>query len=242
MICPKCYLLYFKSLLDVAFIEFFDEFNDAFAKNDNDEYVLVKALDEAHIEKFFVKSIEKQLDKLIAPYDIIRSPHKYFIIGACNPRDNFLLSFKDKKSFPKKLDDMIFKSKYQLKYVLNEDDIKIDIVKFNQACVGAFNHFFGSSAKRDRQQQQKNNVVFITHKNLDCYSMFKVLKFIFGKSNCVNLHQQAFNKIKAPIIAVNDLIDKHINNKSAANKDKRFKAIVTEVQQFINLMTQVENI
>lgn len=111
MQAPKCYLLYFKSLLDVAFIEFFDEFNDCFMKNDFGQYVLMKAVDEASIEKFFVKSIEKQLDEVVIPYDVIDAPNTYFIIGACNPKDNFLLKFRDGKYFPKKLDDMIFKSK-----------------------------------------------------------------------------------------------------------------------------------
>lgn len=232
MTLPKCYLLYFKNMLDVAFIEFFDEYNDFFEKNDNGQYVLLKALDEGSLEKFFIKSIEKQLKDIVIPYDIINAPNSYFIIGSCNPRDNFLLRFRDNKYFPRKLNDMIFKSKFQLKYLLRENDIKIDMVKFNQACIGAFNHFFQNKSKF-------NNVIFISHKSLDCYSMFKALKFIIGRSNCINLYEQKFKDVKSPIIALNDLIDKYVHNKQEANKDIKFKRIINELKQFVSLTSNI---
>lgn len=224
---PKYHLLYFKCLLDVAFIEFFDKHNDQFAKQDG-KYFFCGMMSKQAIEDFFMESVQKQLDALIEPFDIIRSPNYYFIIGACQPRDNFLLNFKD-DTFPKKLMDAI-NGKLHLKYFLREQDIVIDMVQFNEACCEVFNKmFFGNAIKA------KKHVFFLTHKNLDCYSMFKILKCIFGRANCINMRDMFFQDVQSPIIAVNDLIDKSIHNKMQANKDKRFKKLFDEVKQFVDM-------
>ena len=49
---PKFYLLYFKSLLDIAFIKFFQSCNDAFMKVGN-EYVLSKAISKSKLKTMF---------------------------------------------------------------------------------------------------------------------------------------------------------------------------------------------
>lgn len=139
-----------------------------------------------------------------------------------------MLNFKD-DTFPKKLMDAI-NGKLHLKYFLREQDIVIDMVQFNEACCEVFNKmFFGNAIKA------KKHVFFLTHKNLDCYSMFKILKCIFGRANCINMRDMFFQDVQSPIIAVNDLIDKSIHNKMQANKDKRFKKLFNEVKQFVDM-------
>ena len=224
---PKYHLLYFKCLLDVAFIQFFDKYNDQFAKYDG-KYFFCGAMSKQAIEEFFMKSVQQQLSAIIKPFDVIKAPDYYFIIGACQPKDNFLLNFKD-ETFPKKLAEAI-DGKLHLKYFLREQDIVIDMVQFNEICCNVFNKmFFGCGISSQK------HVIFLTHKNLDCYSLFKILKCIFGKANCINMRDQFFGDIRAPIIAVNDLIDKSIHNKTQVNKDKRFKMLFNEVKQFIDM-------
>lgn len=64
--------------------------------------------------------------------------------------------------------------------------------------------------------------------------MFKLIKFIYGKSNCWNIHKEKFYNIKSPIIAINELIDKYIHNKNKITKSNEFKYIIEEVKQFID--------
>lgn len=187
------------------------------------------------LEEFFTASVLKSLSKILKPYDMLVSPDFYFIIGACNPKDNFLLNFKE-GYFPSKLERLI-QDKYSLKYLLKEKDIKIDSLKFNEACLNVFKKFFSDELFLKRHQLLKN-VVFIQHSKLDCYSLFKILKCILGRVNCHNLHDELFKGITSPIVAVNDLIDKYIHNKIQANKDARFKKMYSEIKQFVELRIQ----
>lgn len=230
MALPKFQLLYFKDLLDIAFCKFFDDYNDQFIKV-NGEYHLGNAISLSEIEKSFKSTIDAVLLKTIKPYDVLKHPDFYIIIGACQPKDNYLLRFKT-KSFPSKL-NAILSANVQLKYLLHEADIKIDIAKFNEACCNVFNQYFNSANFVD-----KSNMIFLTHRQLDCYSLFKMLKCILGNANCINLKQQAFASNKSSILAVNDLIDANIVDKSKANKDREFKKIYQEVKQFIEMRIQ----
>lgn len=78
------------------------------------------------------------------------------------------------------------------------------------------------------------NVHFIQHSKLDCYSMFKTIKAIYGKANCINVWKDKMQDIKLPLVAVNDLIDRYIHNKADLNKLPEFKIAIKEVKQFID--------
>lgn len=75
-------MLYFKDLLDIAFCKFFDDYNDQFIKV-NDEYHLGNAISLSEIEKSFKSTIDAVLLKTIKPYDVLKHPDLYIIIGAC---------------------------------------------------------------------------------------------------------------------------------------------------------------
>ena len=62
--------------------------------------------------------------------------------------------------------------------------------------------------------------------------MFKVIKYIYGRNSCVNVWKDEFKDKRQCITAVNDLIDKYVNNKTAMNKSRKFKNIVEEVRQY----------
>ena len=72
------------------------------------------------------------------------------------------------------------------------------------------------------------------HKRLDCYSMFKVLKHIYGKSCCVNMYKELkLDSKKQPLAAVNELVDKHVS-KAAVNKSAKLMKIEAEVKQYVD--------
>ena len=178
------------------------------------------------LHKYFKCKIIDELKRYVTQYDILK-PNYYLIIGACIPIDNLLLKFKD-ASFPKKLDRLL-NSDYKIHYILKEKDIKIDLVLFNQVMSDIFNEFFS----KDVLGKKYRNVMFIRHNKLDCYSMYKTLKYLYGKSNCINLYDNFIDK-RSPIVAINELIDKYVNNKVAMNRSDDFKTYVNEIKQYIN--------
>lgn len=185
--------------------------------------------------KIFSEYLKDELLKLIKPYSLLE-PNFYLIIGACMPKDNLLLQYKDER-FPKKLEAVIEKNA-QLKYILKEHDIKIDIGKFNHAAICLFEKLFKS--RREVEWlfgKQYKNIIFVCHSQLDCYSMFKVIKHIYGCSNCWNIHREKLYDMKSPLVAINDLIDRSIHSKLELNKSQEFKLIVKEVQQFLSEKT-----
>lgn len=233
MLFPKFNLLYYKALIDKCFIRFFDEYNDLFIKNES-TYILANNINKSKIKQLFKNYIFDELKLYIKPYSIIE-PNYYFIIGACLPKNNLLLKYKT-KYFPNKLSKLI-DSEFQIQYFLKEHDIKLDLVKFNQIILDIFQDFFGNQQKIAKilKSNDYSNVFFIRHSKLDCYSMFKLLKYIFGKNNCVNIYKEKFQNIysPSPIVSINDLIDKYINNKIAMNKSQEFKQIILELKMYI---------
>ena len=226
----KFKLLYFKSLLDIAFIKFFDEYNDLF-KNVDGIYILAKDINIAKLVKIFKNYISSVLISETDKFDILQ-PTYYLIIGGCMPKNNLLLQYKDDKYFPKKLDKLI-QSDFDVKYILKEKDIKLDMIRFNNVCINVFNEFFKSKQIVLSKNIDASNIIFIQHKNLDCYILFKLIKHILGRNNCINFFEERFKDIKSPIIAINDLIDKYVN-KNLLNKSQQLKTIENEIKQYIS--------
>lgn len=229
---PRLHLLYFKALLDKCFIRFFDDFNNSFSVINN-QYVFSKDPGKTQLKKIFKAYLAEELKCVIRPYSIIK-PEYFIIIGSCQPKDNILLNYKE-AYFPEKLNKLI-NSDFQLKYLLKEKDIKLDLIRFNSIFIDIFNELFSKQDKLLKLLGSKDykNVFFIQHNKIDCYSMFKLIKFIYGKSNCWNIHKEKFYNIKSPIIAINELIDKYIHNKNKITKSNEFKYIIEEVKQFID--------
>lgn len=231
MSAPKFNLLYFKNVLDAVFIRFFDLYNDSFIAQDG-VYIMKDTMSCAKVAKVFKALAVDELKKHLVKYDIL-DPNYFIIIGACMPQDNILLKLKGKSYFPEKLVKAI-DGDFQVKYVLKEKDIKIDRVLFNQACIKVFNGFFTGKDQAERHfGPEFTNVCFVQHKRLDCYSLFKAIKWIYGKANCRNLYVEEFKDKRSPLIAVNDLIDRYVHDKSSLNADPEFKAAVAEVEQFL---------
>jgi len=153
---PKFYFLYFKNLLDIAFKNFFDENNHLF-KNVDGQYVLAKDISSSKLSRTFKNSILKSLSVNIIKYDRLK-PTYYIILGSCMPKDNLLLKCKNDKCFPEKLNKVI-NADFQVKYLLKEKDIKLDLVKFNNVCCDLFEWFFKSNSFS--KMPEFKNVLFV---------------------------------------------------------------------------------
>ena len=63
--------------------------------------------------------------------------------------------------------------------------------------------------------------------------MFKIIKSIYGKANCINLDKTIYLDKKIPLVAVNDLIDKYVHNKATLQKSQDFKNVYEEVKLYL---------
>lgn len=93
---------------------------------------------------------------------------------------------------------------------------------------------------KDRSVLQKmlgsdfSNVVAISHKNLDCYMMFKTIKWVYGNSNCINIWKEKMPNAHECLVAINELISKNIKNKSKMNKSSLFKKYALEAKCYLD--------
>lgn len=230
---PRINMIYYKALLDLSFGEFFELFKDDF-RIDNGMFVFSRSISKSEFKKIFVELVIKELKTFVRPFDLT-APDYYVIIGACNPKDNLLLKYKDDSYFPQKLQKLI-DDDFSLKYLLKHKDVKIDLRQFNEVCVEIFNDFFKDSKKLARLLGNKHENVFcFMHSQLDCYSVFKSLKAIYGKKNCWNVYKERYSQMIPLLVAVNDLIDRYVKNKNEMCRSNEFKKIICEVKQFVDM-------
>lgn len=217
--------------------KFFYDYNDDFSKI-GDFFILGKAFSKSKLYEIVEKYFIDVVDSIVNDYDILNLKY-YFIIGSCMPKNNILLEFRrENEYFPMKLDRLL-KSDNNVKYVLKENDIKIDIMMFNSIFIELFNKFFTSSKYVVKKFGNKSSYIkFIQHKNLDCYMIFKILKYIYGKNQCINVWKQLSSNHKEILISINELISQHINNKSQMNRSYSFKQKVQDVRKFLETITE----
>ena len=99
--------------------------------------------------------------------------------------------------------------------------------------IDIFNKMFNKHEPK-RSSMPTCKTVFVSHSRLDCYMLFKTLKWAYGSSNCCNIWKEKLASRKPCLVAVNDLISKYIHNKSMMNKSAKFKHYAHEVKDFID--------
>ena len=183
----------------------------------------------------------QSLAKYAQPVKTIRD-NVYFIIGSCYPIDNILYKTRDlSQYFPIKLSKYIEQNQ-TTKYLLKEHDIVFDNSMFNSTAINIFNMMFKKKNVRKIADLDFSNVHFISHNQLDCYAMFKIIKQLYGKTNCVNICKQLSLQDKMqPYVAINELVDRYINNKLAIIKSDRLQTIKQEVKQYIDNCLNFKN-
>ena len=173
--------------------------------------------------------IDTSIEEIISQYS---SKDMCIIIGACYPKDNLLLDFKDASYFPKKLTSIIDRNP-SLKWILREQDIDIDIQLFNEVLLSIFNERFNRLGKQ-QIDTHRPQVVYVTHRKLDCYMVFKTIKWAYGNTNCVNIWKEKLSQRRQNLVAINDLISKYVHAKNRINKSKEFKQYALEVKQYLD--------
>ena len=224
---PKINLLYYKNVLDLAMEKFFARFNSSFSK-DRDLYVFSSEITRVGMKKLLKDLVIETVENIVPSWKI-DNPEYWFLIGGCFPKDSLVLKYRDKEDyFPAKLNALLGK-KPDIRWVLAENDIKLDIDLLNTL----FSEIFLEIAlKKTKLKDSRPNVMLVSHKNLDCYMIFKIMKWIFGKTVCINVYERdRLSEKKLPLVAINDLVSKYIHNKQLINKSKDFKQCALEVKQ-----------
>lgn len=228
---PKIKLLYYKNLLDNCFARFFKDFNDDFIQ-ENGVYVFNASWSVFHFKKIFKEYLCDELRKYVKPNSVVGADY-YFIIGACVPKDNILLDIQS-GYFPEKLRKII-SNNYNIKYFLKEKDIKIDLVFFNTMLEDLFIEFFKNQWRIPwHVGDEYTNLFFIQHARLDCLTMYKTIKHLYGRSNTENLHKTMFKDTKPIIYSINEQIDKYVHDKSILNSMGEFHRVMKEVNQYVD--------
>ena len=225
----KLNLVYYKCLLDIVVEDFVHKHEDLFTKC-NGRYVLGLSTSKAKLQAELDKCINDVVNEVRDAY--CRKDDVLVVIGSCWPRDNLLLEFKDYGYFPAKLQKLI-DTKPALKWILSERDIDISIDLLNELLVSLFNKRFCAKATK-RSAELRPAVMYLSHSHLDCYMLFKTLKWAYGSSNCCNVWKEKLASRKPCLVAVNDLISKYIHNKSRMNKSTKFKQYAHEVKDYVD--------
>ena len=230
----KLNLLYYKHLLDDAMLQFFNEYNNSFSKNENNQYVFIDDMSVFKFKKSLQQLLLQSLTKYAQPVKTIKNDI-YLIIGSCFPVDNILYTTRDlSQYFPAKLCRYINQNP-TIKYLLREHDILFDNNMLNSSAIDIFNSLFKKQNAGKISNLDFSNVYFVSHSKLDCYAMFKIIKQIYGKTNCVNVCKQlSLHDKMQPYVAINELVDRYINNKLAIIKSDRLQNIKQEVKQYID--------
>ena len=183
----KLNLIYYKNVLDLSLAKFFEMHNDSFTKQGN-EYVFSLGMSKKSLESLFMQLVSQELHSMTQDDRVTRD--KYILIGTCYPKDSLLLDIKGDSYVPKKILDAIEKTP-SMKWLLVEDGISIDIEMVNSIFVDIFNQVFNSQRGHDKVLgPHRSNVIAIAHSSLDCYMMFKTIKWAYGSANCRNVWKE----------------------------------------------------
>ena len=203
MPAPKIKLLYYKHILDLAFRDFFEDYGGSFVKDDSRAgcWVLAKPIAKSVLVKYFTDAVRRHILEHTEDWSPA-SPAYYFIIGSCVPKDNILLSLYS-RDFERRMQEFAYGG---CRYYLSENDIYVDLDRLNDVAMKVFDKAFSS-----RKPFSRSNVFFIKHDRLDCRLMYKTIRSLYGKVNCVNLFKTLNADIKPVVHSLNERIDNRLS-------------------------------
>lgn len=224
-------LVYYKNVLDLVMLDFFDRYNDMFVK-DGDMYVFGSGMSKTGLRDAMRKSFVDKLSGYIEKFDVLNLKYN-FVISSCLPKDNILLDLRTGR-FSGKLEAFL-EQNVNCRYILKEKDIKIDVSAFNDVFSEIFARYF-----TDRKNIEADfgsgyeNLFFVQHRRLDCYMVFKILKNRFGGGNCVNLWTERMPNGRSPLVAVNDLVSTSVPGKARLSRLPEFKSCAAELNRYVD--------
>lgn len=212
-------------------MHFFEDYNNCFSRS-NDKYVFSKTMSRSSLKKTIRKYIALELDSLTQEYNYL-SPNYYFIIGSCFPCNNMLLKHIPENKMPKKL-SVLIKNYPNIKYFLKEKDIHIDNELFNGIFEEIFNNYYIKPKEIIKDLgKNKTNVKFVKYRIFDCYSIYRMIKDMFGRINIINMHKVYGDKMKDVLRSVNEIIGSQVLKKKEICRDKMFDNIKEEIKSYM---------
>lgn len=228
---PKINLIYFKNIIDNSITRFINDASSFFIK-ENDRYILSKKISRKKLTSYIEEYIKTEISSLATEYDITQ-PNYYFVIGSCFPCDNMLLDYEtDIHKIPTKIKKVI-EEHPNIKYVLKEKDVIIDIKTINYIFEEIFSKFFEQKNILKKFGKKYKNLFFIKHEKIDCYSMYRIIKDIYGRANTINLHKKNKEKMAENIVSINELIGKSIQKKKEICRNETNSYIRNEIKQYV---------
>lgn len=226
----KLGLIYYKNVLDIAVKDFFDAYSASFKRDSSKgRYVFGGGLSMQALSRSLERCIVSAMSTIMDSSSVARDDY-VIVIGSCYPKDNILLPLSSKSSIPTKLDAFI-SSNPTVKWLLNEDDIDIDIDALNGSAMSIFNKYFNDPSSL---KDVHSSIMFISHSKLDCYMMFKVLKWAYGDVNCVNLWDRCKTSKDEHLVSLNSLIARFADGKKILSKNAMFKRCANEVKAYVD--------
>lgn len=228
---PKINLIYYKNILDNVLTRFVNDTSDFFVK-DNNQYVFSKSISKKRLTSVLEEYIKDEILKLVLKYDV-SNPNYYFVIGSCFPSNNILLQFISNKDKLQKFKNKLETKYKDIKYLLKEIDIIMDFEMLNFIFEDIFAKFFKRKTFQKILGNQYKNLFFIRHEQLDCYSMYRMIKDIYGRINTVNLHKVNKEKMSENLVSINELIGKKVTRKKEICRGKETDFIRREIKQYV---------
>lgn len=228
---PKINLIYYKNILDNVLTRFVNDTSDFFTR-ENNKYVFSKSISKKRLSSILEEYIKDEILKLVLKYDV-SNPNYYFVIGSCFPNNNILLRFISNKDKLQKFQNKL-ESKYKdIKYLLKETDIIMDFEMLNFIFEDIFTKFFKRKTFQKIFGKEYYNLFFIRHDQLDCYSMYRMIKDIYGRINTINLHKANKEKMSENLVSINELIGKKVTRKKEICRGKETEFIRKEIRQYV---------
>ena len=232
---PRIRAIYFKQLADRAFQRFLSERNGDFTKLERDGgtlYVYSGTKSRNSLRSMFREWILSDLFSLFPEFDIER-PVYNFVLGSCIPRENALLRcVRGNSYFPEVLRKILSSGK-DIRYYPVERDIKIDLDLFNSVLEDVFIDLFDRKRAKKFLGTRFRNVFFLRHPVLDCYMVFKVLRFSYGRNSVENVVKTEGMKVDVGLRSLNERIDENVSGKIPFLKSESMAPVRDEVMDFV---------
>lgn len=151
----------YSNILNNVFLEFFEKFNSSFIF-ENNTYIFSENISKVKLKKIFKELILNEIDNTLKTFSTNSRNIKVYLIDTCKINNNIIFSET--------------KSDYNISYKLLEDDIYIDLIKFEDI----FSEIFKTIKIK--------NVILLKHKNFSFLQLYNIIEKFFGKNHCKEIN------------------------------------------------------
>ena len=219
---PVAYAMDWRRILDFAFLDFFKIFNNEFTHDEKTGiYVYSGNATKYKLKRFFSESLDEWLKKLAIGIAKEKKMVKHvYIVETCRLNDNIANKLSLRKN----------ENLLNISYGLVEQDIVVDLVKFEDIFTRIFQEYF--SGKRSIE-----GFKFVKHKNFRSKSILKLIKQHYGSEHFVKCNWRYFGLPEKPRKVLLDLNDKvNLNKKQLIKHENLISCKLTEIKQFLGFV------